>query len=151
MVYDARSRVKTFLDDNLTAGTITEDDDVTLASFIVAYGDPEYPARYVFYTPKNIDVIFSVYTPESHPIIDFDGQIIGYRELVPVKISAVSKDGITGTKLRWKAEAELRNVFETHTLGNYSMINRIRDSEKYLDTITLYCVEYIITYVRDVT
>ena len=151
MVYDARNRTKVFLDTYLTAGNMLEDDDATPAAFIVHFSDPPYPLKLVFFGSKNIDIIFSVDTPTTTPKLDWDGYIIGYRETVPIHIFTVDKTGITGTELRWKAEAELRRIVETYPMGSYRSLDRVAKNDKWMGGWILHSVTYNLTYERDKT
>ena len=51
----------------------------------------------------------------------------GYEEDVPIEIYCIDKSGITGTKLMWKAERELRHVAETYPEGSRRNLIRRRD------------------------
>ena len=115
----------------------------TQVSFIVCYGNPDYPIERVF-IDKNVDLVFSIGTPdvESLPVG------IGYVEKVPITIWTIDKTGITGTELRWKAEAELRRIIETYPLGSLRSWERISDNEKNLDGTILYSVTHVMRYKR---
>jgi hypothetical protein len=154
MVDDARYRTKVFLDHathGLQGANMLKDDALTELSFITAYGDPTYPMDRVFYDPKHVDVVFSIFTPDSEPLVDWDGVVYGYRERVPIHIYTVTKQGISGPKARWQAEAELRRIVETYPFGSYRSLQRIRDMDRDMGGWTLFGVEYILTYERDTT
>lgn len=151
MVYDARNRAKAFLTTYLTAANMLEDDDATSASFIVSFSDPPYPLKLVFYGTKNIDIVFAVDTPTTVPRLDWDGYIIGYRETIPIHIFTVDKTGITGTELRWKAEAELRRIVETYPMGSYRSLERVAKNDRWMGGWILHSVTYNLTYERDNT
>jgi len=155
MVYDPRQRTKVFLDDKLTAANMKEDNGATNAAFIVHFSDPPYPLKLVFYGTKNIDIIFSVDTPTTAAKLDWDGTIIGYRETVPISIYTVDKTGITGTELRWKAEAELRRIVETYpvdpAVDTYRSLNRVSKNDRWMGGWILHSVTYNLTYERDTT
>jgi len=151
MVYDARNRTKVFLTTYLTAGNMKEDNGATNAAFIVHFSDPPYPLKLVFFGDKNIDIIFAVDTPVSTAKLDWDGYIIGYRETVPIYIFTVDKTGITGTELRWKAEAELRRIVETYPMGSYRSLDRVAKNDKWMGSWILHSVTYNLTYERDTT
>lgn len=143
MAEDARYRTKYYLDDKLDNANLTEDDDATEVSFIVAYADPNYPLVRVF-EEKWIDLIFCVGTPESVAL----PVGAGYEEHVPITVWCIDKTGITGTKLRWKAEAELRRVAETYPSGSLRTLNRLSDNKQNLGSTILYSVNYIMRYTR---
>jgi len=93
---------------------------------------------------KGVDLIFSVGTPESEAL----PVGVGYIENMPITVWCIDKTGITGTKLRWKAEAELRRISETYPLGSLRALNRLSDNEQRLGSTVLYSVSYIMRYKR---
>jgi len=115
----------------------------TQVTFIVCYGNPDYPLVRVF-IDKAVDLVFSIGTPdvEGLPVG------IGYLEKVPITIWTIDKTGITGTELRWKAEAELRRVCEAYLPGSLRSWERISDNEKNLGGTILYSVSGIMRYKR---
>jgi hypothetical protein len=143
MVEDARYRTKILLDTYLLAANLTEDDNSTQVKFIVAYADPDYPLVRVFFD-KLVDLVFCVGTPDSIAL----PVGIGYEENVPITIWCIDKTGITGTKLRWKAEAELRRIVETYPTGSLRNWQRLGDNEKNLGSTILYSVNYVLRYKR---
>ncbi len=141
---DARQRTKTWLDEHINSNYITEDDGVTKAKFITAFADPDYPLIRVFYD-KYVDVVFTVGTPNSEAL----PVGVGYIEHVPIKIWTVDKLGsITGTKLRWTVEKELRRVTEEYPTGSLRTLDRVRDNEQRLGSTVLYSVEFILEHKR---
>jgi hypothetical protein len=123
----------------------------TQVSFIIAYADPDYPLIRVF-IDKAVDLVFCVGDPESEAILDSDHYPIGYKESVPITVWCIDKTSITGTKLRWKAEAELRRICEIYPLGgSIRSLERIRDNDKNLGSTILYSREFIMKYERDTT
>jgi hypothetical protein len=143
MSEDARYRTKILLDTYLLAANLTEDDNSTQVKFIVAYADPDYPLVRVFFD-KFVDLVFCVGTPDSIAL----PVGIGYEENVPITIWCIDKTGITGTKLRWKAEAELRRIVETYPTGSLRNWQRLGDNEKNLGSTVLYSVNYVLRYKR---
>ncbi|MCJ7431103.1 hypothetical protein MUO83_07850 [Candidatus Bathyarchaeota archaeon] len=115
----------------------------TQVNFIVCFGNPNYAVVRVF-IDKDVDLVFSVGTPDSEAL----PVGIGYLEKVPISIFTIDKTGITGTELRWKAEAELRRVNETYPLGSLRSLERISDNEKNLGSTTLYSVTHTLRYKR---
>jgi len=150
MVDDPRYRTKDYLETHLTAGSLTHDDDVTAASFIVAFGEPDYPITQVFLT-KGVDLIFSVGDVTSTPRIGYDRKAYGYDEIVPITITAIDKPGITGEKLRWKAEAELRRIVEAYPTGSERGLKSSTPAEKRLGSTVLYQQTFTLHYRRDTT
>lgn len=142
MVQDARQRTKVWLDTYLDNANLTKDDD-SQARFITCFAYPDYPLERVF-SDKGRDLVFTVGTPETEAL----PLGIGYIERVPITIYTIDKTGITGTKLRWKAEEELRTVCEDNPEGSLRTLDRISDSDERLGSTTLYSVSYILQYKR---
>lgn len=150
MVQDARQRTKVYLDAYLDNSNLTKDDDTSEVNYLVAFGYPDYPILKVFHT-KRIDLIFSIGDPESTALLGYDLEPYGYHERVPIKTFCVDKPGITGTKLRWKAEAELRRVAKEYPEGSQRSVERMRDNDQRLGSTILYSREFILDYKRDTT
>jgi hypothetical protein len=143
-VQDPRQRSKVWLDLYLTAGNLTKDDNSTPAQYITSWAKPPYPIIKVFET-KGIDLVFSIATPTSEGL----PLNVGYIEHVPITVFTIDKTGITGNKLRWKGEAELRRLAETHAVGSLrSPWERMSDNEENLGSTTLYSVTYVLRYKR---
>lgn len=158
MAEDARHRTKDYLDPTsghvpagyLSQANLTKDDGVTPALFIVCYSDPAYPIARVFYQ-KNIDLVYCIGEPDTEPLDDFDHYPIGYLEHVPIFTFCIDKTGITGTKLKWKADAELRRVTETYPLGSLRSLEKTGDNDKKLGSTILYSRNFTLNYRRDKT
>lgn len=138
---DARSRIKVYLETYLSPSMITNDDGSPV-TFAVIYANPNYPIQLEFLT---VALLFCIDTPDSVAL----PVGVGYIENVPITIWCIDKTGITGTKLRWKAEAELRRVVEEHPAG-WSLYTwqRLSDNEQNLGSTILYSVEYVLRYKR---
>ena len=141
---DARQRTKTWLDTYLSALNLTKDDNSTPASYITQWSGQHYPLRKVFVSPKNVDLAFVVDTPNTQALPIG----IGYDETVPITIWTIDKTGITGDKLRWKAEAELRRLAENYPIGSLRTLERLTPNEQHLGSTTLYSVQYNLAYKR---
>lgn len=150
MVDDARTNTRTFLDTYLTSANILEDDGTTEAMWIVCFGKPDYPIIEVF-MQKDVDLIFSIGEPNSKPLLKHDQTPRGYLEHVPITTFCINKPGITGTKLKWQAEAELRRICETYPTGSQRALERRGDNDKLLGSTMLYSTEFWLDYKRDTT
>jgi len=154
MVDDPRYRTRDFLEGwtnpatALNNANLTKDDDSTPVSFITAFGSPDYPLTKVFLT-KGVDLIFSVGDVTSTPLVGYDKKAYGYDESVPVTVSAIDKAGITGEKLRWKAEAELRRIVEEYPTGSERGLETSTPAEKKLGSTVLYQQTFTLNYRRD--
>jgi len=144
---DARQRTKVYLETYILDANITKDNDLTQATWKVFFGFPDYPLSRIF-KDKAVDLVFCVDTATSKSMRDFRQYPYAYDEVVPIEIFAVDKTGITGTKLRWKAEAELRRITEAYPLANIRWVTRVGDNEKKLGSQTLYSVKYELGYIR---
>jgi len=143
MAEDARQITKAFLDSYLTAANLTKDDDATEAIFITCFAHPPYPMTLVF-KDRGVDLIFVIETPTSEAL----PMGIGYIENVPITILTVDKPGITGTKLRWKGEKELRRIYEANPYGSLHTLTRMSDNEQHLGITTLYSVTNVLRFKR---
>lgn len=132
-----------YLDTYVLNSNLTKDNDTSQATFHVAFSYPDYPLERVF-DDKAVDLIYSVGTPTTTAL----PVGVGYDEAVPIKIFCIDKTDITGTKLRWKAEKELRRVVEANPTGSLRSLDRIEDNEQRLGSTTLYSVKYILRYKR---
>jgi len=145
MVEDARYRTKVYLDTYLTAANILKDDGTSQASFAVIFANPPYPILKEFYAASTpVDLLFCVDTPTSEAL----PLGIGYMENMPITILCIDKLGITGTKLRWTAEAELRRITVANPHGSLRSLSHMTNSEKDLGGVILYSVTYIMRYKR---
>lgn len=150
MVQDARQRTKVYLETYLSASNLTKDNDSTLAKYIIPFGNPDYPITRVF-KDKRVDLIFSIGEPNSRPLMNFDQTPYGSEEHVPITTFCIDKVGITGTKLKWKAEAELRRITETYPSGSQRSFERRSDRDQRLGSTILYSTEFLLNYRRDTT
>lgn len=152
MAEDARYKTKDYLDTNLTAANILKDDAASLAAFAVIFKNPPYPILKEFYadsTPAN--VLFCIGEPESRVLMDCFQVPYGYEEFVPVEIICVDKIGVTGTKLKWTAEKELRRACEANPTGSQWFVRRIGANDQDLGSTILYGTRFEISYRRDTT
>ena len=152
---DPRRRTKTWLDTYLNNAALLDDNGDQI-DYLVQFAKPDYDMDRVFGADyKDIDLIYSIYVPQTTPIQDWNGAIFAYNEQVPIEISAVSKlvggasPGITGTNLVWQGEQELRRISETYYLGSYRTLSKTRESTSQLGTFPLYSSEYILSYERE--
>jgi len=151
MVQDARQRTKVYLDTYLDNSKLLKDDGSTQVKFIVAFGKPNYPITKVFKT-KGVDLVFSVSTPTSTPLMDPVTQApYGYEEHVPVETGCIDKFGITGTKLKDQAKIELRRVLENYPTGSQRATLREEGNDYHLGSTPIYSDIVTINYRRDTT
>ena len=153
MVEDARYRTKVFLEAYLENENITLDNGETQATVLVCYANPPYPLTRLFSVDgKNVDVMITVDTPESKPMLDVAKYTIGYIEHIPVTINCVDKTGITATNLRWKAETELRRIVEEHPFGSLRIWSVMKPQDVRLEgSMVIHRVTYVLMYMRDTT
>ena len=152
MVEDARYRTKVFCDTYLTAANILKDDAASQAAFAVIFKDPPYPILKEFYadsTPAN--ALLCIGESRSTALLDTDQAPYGYEEHVPIRILCVDKIGVTGTKLKWTVEAELRRICENNPTGSYRYLEVIDAGDEDIDGTRLYGINTVMSYVRDTT
>jgi len=146
--YDARERTITWLSAHDIPANITKDNGTTAASIINQFEKPPYPDERVFFDPKNVDGIRTILKPTSTLLPDWKREGYAYKESVPINLCCVTKQGITGDKLIWKMESDLRNTFETYPLGSVRMLDRVSPSPNDKGLLKLYSVDYILDYKR---
>lgn len=151
MVEDARYRTKVYLETYITAANLTEDDDSTPVYYIIAYEKPDYPLISVFRL-KGVDLIFSILTPRTEAKVSGDQIIRRYHERVSIETFCISKSHrITGTKLRWKASEELREIFKDYPTGSQRPLRVEEPNDVNLGSTTLYSQRFNFDYLRGVT
>lgn len=143
-----------YLDTYLDEDNLTKDNDQTLACFLVFYANPPYPIGYLMsYSEKEVDVAFTIGQPDSRPRIDVCTMAAyAYDESVPIIVYTIDRANlITGEKMLWKAEAELRRIVETYPEGSLRTLAFRRKGTETLGGVTLYSLEFRLMYSRDVT
>ena len=152
MVEDARYRTKVFCDTYLTAANILKDDATSQAAFAVIFKKPPYPMIKEYYASSSaVEVLFLIGKPSSKALLDTDQAPYGYEEHVPIRILCVDKIGVTGTKLKWTVEAELRRICENNPTGSYRYLEVIDAGDEDIDGTRLYGISTVMSYVRDTT
>jgi len=148
---DPRSRVKAWIDANVRDAQILKDDGVTEASWECMFANPPYPLELEFRGLSNVDGFYLVGRPtNSTPLMDPATKApYGYRERLPITISTVDSEGVTGTMLNWRMEAELRYVFENYPTGSLLSSGGSRGRPVHLGSTTLYETEVPMDYRRD--
>ena len=128
---------------------ITKDDDTTAASIIYSFEKPHYPHSRVFFSPKNVDGIYTVSSPESTMAHDdWKHEIYAYTENVPIYVSAVPKQGITVEKILWKMQLELRRIAEAYPLGSVRKFGNISPSYQDAGLLSIPTMKYILEFKR---
>lgn len=122
----------------------------TQVSFIVAFTNPNYPLIRVF-IEQGVDLVYCVGEPLSEALNDIDHYPYAYLEHVPILTFCIDKTGITGTELKWKAEAELRRVTEQYPLGSQRSLERMTDKDLTMGSTIIYSREFTLNYRRDLT
>ena len=152
MATDARYRMKAYLDANINNANLTKDNGTTQVTFAVIYANPPYPLLKEFMAASSpVDLLFCIGEPNSTPILDFDQTPSRYEEHVPIMTRCIDKLGITGTKLKSKAEIELRRVCEANPTGSQIDIGPRQDDDEDTGSTVLYGTKFVPSYVRDTT
>ena len=147
---DARYRTRVYLSTYLDAPSLTKDDDVSLAPYTVIFAKPNYPIIKEFIDLAN-DIIFFVGEPVSEPLLNTDQVPYGYEEHVPITIMTVDKPDCTGTKLKWKAEAEIRRICETYPTGSQRSLEKREGEDLLIGRVVAYQTILIMSYRRNTT
>jgi hypothetical protein len=151
LVNDARTNTKTYLDSYLDSSNLKADDESQSLFFAVIFSNPDYPLTDEFTASDvYVDLLFCLGESNSTPMIGFNHYIYGYNEEVPIQIWTLDKTGITGTKVLWKAEAELRRIVETYPFGSLRSLIRKRGLTQRVGQV-LYGTEFVLRYQRDTT
>lgn len=126
---------------------LTEDDGSTTPSFLTAFGKPPYSIVRVF-TDKEVDLIYSIGEPKSNPLMQIDLTPWGYKEHVPITTFCIDKPGITGEKLKWKAERELRLICEEKPHGSVRQLTNRTDNDQIIGGTRVFSTKWIMNYRR---
>lgn len=140
---DARYRTKVYLDTYLLSSNLLNDisEPVTYA---VIYANPNYPLSKEFRASSDeVDLLFLIGKPTSELMYG-----VRYTEHVPITVCTIDKTNLTGTKLTWTAEKELRRIAETYPHGSLRSVERISDSEIQLGSTVLYSTTFMLNYRR---
>jgi len=151
-VEDPRHRTKDYLDTYFASLPISllKNDGATPATHIVCWADPPYPVRTVFVT-KGVDLVYSIGKGTSTPLIGGDKYAYGYNEKVAITVQAIDKTGISGDNLMWQGERQLRRVTEAYPLGSLRNLETATPKTQSLGSTTLYSVEDVMEYQRNLT
>jgi len=150
-VEDPRHRTKDYLDTYFASLPISLlKNDGTPATHIVCWADPPYLIRTVFVT-KGVDLVYSVGKGTSTPLIGGDKYPWGYEEKVSIFPQAIDKTGISGDNLMWQGERQLRRVLEAYPLGSLRNLETMTPKTQSLGSTTLYSVECVMKYTRNLT
>lgn len=140
---DPRYRTRVFLNAYIQNTTLTKDDDNTEVVWASMYAYPDYPVKLEFYAASNpVDLLFVIGYPTSTPLVAH----ARYDQSVPITIWCIDKDGITGAKLQWKAERELRRIFDALPHGSFRSLELMEENTERLGSTTLYSVKLMLTY-----
>lgn len=145
---DARYMTKVYLERYLKPTNLLQDHGAP-AVYAVIYAYPPYPIDREFNAASDpVDLLFLVGEVESNPVRGLKLETFGYDESVPVTVCCVDKTGLTGTMLKWTAEAELRRVLETYPYGSIRAIKASKGEPQRMGTFTVYSSTVTLRYVR---
>jgi hypothetical protein len=153
MVDDARARQLVLLNhvtDGLLAANMLKSDGATPLTTHSQYTSPEIPHNWVFNGTGN-DAIFTLDSPTSEPLADYNHKTYAYIENVPITIWVKDGPTVNGRAARWQCEAELRRVIEnsySNTYGALRRFKKILDNEQDMGAWRLFSVKYDLEYKR---
>jgi hypothetical protein len=84
-------------------------------------------------------------------LIGGDKYAYGYNEKVAITVQAIDKTGISGDNLMWQGERQLRRVTEAYPLGSLRNLETANPKTQSLGSTTLYSVECVMEYQRNLT
>jgi hypothetical protein len=127
--------------------TVTKDDDVTPASFIICYENDKLSVEEYFTTYDGVVFVSGPQVAYSRYIQDVPAKA-NYN--VIVAITTVDKTGITGSILNWKIQKTMENLIEAAAqMANgttVTIVGRTRASSFRSGGVTLYTQVYTIDY-----
>jgi hypothetical protein len=145
---DVRKTLKDLITAHINPIVITKDDNVTMATYIIEYESPPWIILQDFIITQGYDLVFTVGRTLVTPKRFLQGVPLIYDGRYPVSTWCVDKTGITGTKLKWKADEELERVFEDNP-GTFSQaIDLSQDDDHVLGSVMLYNTRHIIKHKR---
>jgi len=148
---DARKNTRAWINTYVRDEQITLNDDVTEATWACMYKDPPmYPLKLEF--RNSTDPVFGLYVigqPTSTALLDCDGTVSEYSELVPIRICTIDSTDVTGTVLQHKMKAELDYLCENYESGSHRSLDRATDYSRALGSMWLYDTEFLLSYRRD--
>ena len=134
-----------------TPANITKDDDATQASIIKQFDNPSYHIDRIFLPEfKNHDGIYTFLKCSMKPLHDWKHETYAYTERQPIKVNCITKQGITGEKLQWKMEKELRRVEATYPLGSRRNFSSAEPTNDKIGLWDLNGITYYLDYTRAV-
>ena len=149
---DARYNTKVYLESYIDPSHVTKDDGTTEAPYAIIYAYPNYPLIREFDAATNpVDLLFLIGKPNSTVLLQADQSPWGYEEHVPITVACVDKTGVSGTRLLWKGERELRIIAEEHPEGSQRSLERTGDRDQRLGSTIIYMTDFILNYRRDTT
>ena len=130
---------------------ITKDDDATQASIIKQFDNPSYHIDRIFLPEfKNHDGVFTFCKCSMKPLHDWKQETYATTERQPIKVNCITKQGITGEKLQWKMEKELRRVEATYPLGSRRNFSSAEPTNDKIGLWDLNGITYYLDYTRAV-
>lgn len=142
-VNDARYNTKDYLETRITSANMLAANSRPLR-WIACYSNPDYPLERVFFD-KHIEIIFTIDSPDSSPLMKGDLTPYGYEEHVPVHIVTLD------TEVNHLAEAELRLVVETYPTGSQRGFERRGTTVHNYGSTQVYDTEFLLNYRRGTT
>lgn len=152
-VFDPRNEIRTFLTTYLSKANILKGDD-SEAAYCVIYTGPPYDIVKEFRASNRpVDGVFAIGEPDIRPLFSGSQTPWGHEIRVPIFIFTIDKDDVTGTKLKWAMEAELRRVSETFQVAHvaHMQLEKRGDRDERRGSIVLHSTEYILGYERSVS
>ena len=137
-VNDARYNMKVYWDTYI---------DITYLQdkpFLVCYSDPDYPYSRLF-KDKGLEIVFTVETSRTTPLIGTDLTPYNYREQVNTHVITLD------TKLNHLGQAELRRVIENHPLGSQRTFTSSEPRIHHLGSMQVYDSTFTVNYTRGLT
>jgi hypothetical protein len=146
---DPRERTLTWLETYFTTANVTDDNSNTTLGLMM-YEESEFPVELVFIDLYR-DYVITVGDSDLEPLRNADKTVHSYRENVPLTVSLFDRGDLTGTKVKWKIEAELRRIAETYLFGSVRLVTARQPKTQFLGNERMHSFTYELSYVRDKT
>jgi hypothetical protein len=144
-ITDVRYRQKTWLDTNLPA--VYENNGITEADVIMMFAKPPYHLWREF-ADEGTDAIVYIEQAGCKARLTSDHYPYGFDESATIKVCAIDKPTITGTRLASDLEAAIREVATNHPIGSNRAITSIENSDEDTGGFTLYGRTITLSYAR---
>lgn len=142
-VNDARYNTKDYLETRITDANMLAANGRPLR-WIACYSNFDYPFERVFFD-KHMEIIFTIDSPDSEPLMQGDLTPYGYEEHTPIHIVTLD------TEINHLAETELRRITKDYSTGSQRALERRGTTVHNYGSTQVYDTEFLLNYRRGIT